>query len=113
MGGNVEDESEPQMATMLALREAVQELGHEGHFFANGQPQCPFLIQARLPKHVDVLVVNGKHQASNSTSELLEAVGGRERLLSLTRRFYSKMFRDKHLSLFVEETGDPHADRLA
>lgn len=64
------------------------------------------------PRPLTLAVRDGTHIATRPTAELLDQIGGRERLVSMTARFYSKMFRDKHLSKFVTDEDDPHAERL-
>ncbi|KAJ3223550.1 hypothetical protein HK099_000971 [Clydaea vesicula] len=38
---------------------------------------------------------------------------GEARLLSLTKRFYDKFFKDEHLKKFVKDPTEPHGERLA
>ena len=56
---------------------------------------------------------DGRHVVSKPTIALLQAIGGRDKLLAVTRRFYAKVFRDKQLSKFFEDITDPHQERLA
>jgi len=62
---------------------------------------------------IPLKTVDGTYVASKSTKDLLEEIGGRDRLLDITTRFYPKMFRDKHLQQFVVDHSDPHPERLA
>merc|ERR1712136_449479 len=62
---------------------------------------------------VPLNVIDRKHHPSEATRDLLASIGGRDRLLAVTSRFYPKMFRDRQLSLFVQNFEDPHPERLA
>lgn len=82
--------------------------------------RCPFLAQAEEGAHssrparpVPLNVIDRKHHPSEATRDLLASIGGRDRLLAVTSRFYPKMFRDRQLSLFVQNFEDPHPERLA
>jgi truncated hemoglobin YjbI len=105
-----EEVSESEVVSLRRLGDAFVDLGNQGYVFAdNLRPKCPFMSQMQFPKPADVSETNGRW----AQPDLLESIGGRDRLLSLTQRFYSKFFRDKHLSLFIEDTSDPHPERLA
>jgi len=102
--------SESEEVSLRRLGDAFVDLGNQGYVFAdNLRPQCPFMSQMQLPKPANVSETNGRW----AQPDLLESIGGRDRLLSLTQRFYSKFFRDRQLSLFIEDTTDPHPERLA
>lgn len=73
---------------------------------SNSKTKCPVSL-------VSLAVRDGTHIVSRPTQELLASIGGRDRLVALTLRFYPKMFRDKHLAKFVADEDDPHAERLA
>jgi len=47
------------------------------------------------------------------TAQLLEAIGGVETLKAMTAVFYKRVFKDPNLSLFFQDTAEPHAERLA
>jgi hypothetical protein len=64
-------------------------------------------------KPVPFVVTSGHYEATESTEELFESIGGMKRLVSLMSRFYGKMFMDAQLSKFVVDETDPHAKRLA
>eukprot|EP00296_Roombia_truncata_P000728 JP436419.1.p1 GENE.JP436419.1~~JP436419.1.p1 ORF type:complete len:226 (-),score=20.76 JP436419.1:151-753(-) len=60
----------------------------------------PLVLQART------------HQVSQGTIDLLEEIGGKDRIIAVTSRFYPKMFEDSQIYQFVARTDDPHAERL-
>jgi hypothetical protein len=64
-------------------------------------------------QEIPLNLIDGTHYPSQPTLDLLQSIGGRDRLLEVTTLFYPKMFRDKHLQQFVESTSDPHPERLA
>eukprot|EP00927_Polykrikos_kofoidii_P014511 TRINITY_DN16371_c0_g1_i1.p1 TRINITY_DN16371_c0_g1~~TRINITY_DN16371_c0_g1_i1.p1 ORF type:complete len:307 (+),score=56.89 TRINITY_DN16371_c0_g1_i1:61-981(+) len=80
--------------------------------------ECPF--KKRIVEDGDAapvavpLAVNGKkYVSSQPTIDLLESIGGKDRLVLLMMRFYPKCFRDKQITKFFEDQNDPHAERLA
>lgn len=67
---------------------------------------------AQTVRHaVTVTILYGSMAATEDTKALLADVGA-DRIISMTGRFYEKMFADKHLQKFVRKPDDPHADRL-
>jgi len=80
-----------------------------------GVAQCPFAVAARKAKSdaPPLKVLGGTHQPSSGAKQLLKSIGGRDRLLAVTARFYPTMFRDQQLSKFVADTTEPHPERLA
>lgn len=73
-------------------------------------PQCPF---AGIAQPVPLSKSGNTHTVSQPTRDLLEAIGGRDRLVAVTSRFYPTMFRDRHLVQFVTDQDEPHPQRLA
>jgi len=68
--------------------------------------QCPF-------KGIKLNIVNRSHTKSHDTATLLNEIGGSPKLKEMITLFYSRMFADKHLDLFVRSHDDPHAERLS
>uniref|UniRef100_A0A7S1AMC6 Uncharacterized protein n=1 Tax=Noctiluca scintillans TaxID=2966 RepID=A0A7S1AMC6_NOCSC len=94
--------------------------GHPAVSSGRHAARCPFLAQAEEGAHpsrparpVPLNVIDRTHHPSKATRDLLASIGGRDRLLGVTSRFYPKMFRDRQLSLFVQNFEDPHPERLA
>uniref|UniRef100_A0A6T9DHX8 Uncharacterized protein n=1 Tax=Noctiluca scintillans TaxID=2966 RepID=A0A6T9DHX8_NOCSC len=94
--------------------------GHPAVSSGRHAARCPFLAQAEEGAHpsrparpVPLNVIDRTHHPSKATRDLLASIGGRDRLLGVTSRFYPKMFRDKQISLFVRDFDDPHPSRLA
>lgn len=69
--------------------------------------QCPFAT-----KDIPLVIQNNSFRASEDTARLLRAIGGPQAIHRMTARFYAKFFANEHLSLFVAEETDPHAQRL-
>ncbi len=73
---------------------------------AKGGPSgaCPF---ARFS------VKDRKHIASPGTQQIIQSIGGLERLRKFTTSFYEKAISDPHLDQFIGSHDDPHAERFA
>lgn len=57
---------------------------------------------------------NGRtHVSTSESSLLLEEVGGLDSLLSMTEKFYTKVFADATLDKFIRSHDDPHGRRFA
>merc|ERR1712107_603302 len=109
------DDSEEEEAEVRNIPD-----GHPAVSSGRLAARCPFLAQAEEGAHssrparpVPLNVIDRKHHPSEATRDLLASIGGRDRLLAVTSRFYPKMFRDRQLSLFVQNFEDPHPERLA
>ena len=50
---------------------------------------------------------------NDDTAALLREVGGGDAIKRLTNLFYPKCFEDAHINKFIQNTNDPHAERLA
>ncbi len=62
---------------------------------------------------VAVKLGSGSYVPTADTAALLEEIGGLPTLKLFVSVFYEKMFKDKMISKFVNDQGDPHAERLS
>lgn len=60
------------------------------------------------------LTLNGNsHAPTRETHELVNEIGGLDKLRSFTNRFYQLAFQDAHLDTFIRSHEDDHGERFA
>eukprot|EP01031_Cornospumella_fuschlensis_P032734 gene32735-39572_t len=81
---------------------------------------CPFHKHTipssyKIRDDVDLRVINGTHQVSEGTANLLADIGGGDRIREFCTRFYARAFIDKTLQefFFADDGATAHGKRLA
>ena len=82
--------------------------------------RCPFHSHKVPDRYsidhtVPLVVKNGSHQVSNGTAQLLQDIGGGDRIREFCTRFYARAFLDVHIKdfFFMDDGATHHAKRLA
>eukprot|EP00192_Tetraselmis_astigmatica_P021273 CAMPEP_0117691500 /NCGR_PEP_ID=MMETSP0804-20121206/25756_1 /TAXON_ID=1074897 /ORGANISM="Tetraselmis astigmatica, Strain CCMP880" /LENGTH=268 /DNA_ID=CAMNT_0005504743 /DNA_START=137 /DNA_END=943 /DNA_ORIENTATION=+ len=83
---------------------------------------CPFhahkpfsASDASITQPVPLAVMMGSHQVSQGSANLLQDIGGGDRIREICTRFYARMHEDTHLRqfLFLDDGPVHHGQRLA
>lgn len=83
-------------------------------------PVCPFhktkhlQPEGTIKKDVSVNVIGGTFTKSGQSAQLLKDIGGSDRIMQMTTRFYSHAFEDKTLDkfMFMSDGAANHGKRL-
>eukprot|EP01134_Creolimax_fragrantissima_P002056 CFRG2056T1 len=63
-------------------------------------------------KPIPLKTMNGIYAPSRSTYNLLQEIGGKDRVIGMVNRFYEHAFKDKLLDTFIADHNEPHGERL-
>lgn len=77
------------------------------------QESHPVNQNPETQKQVKLVVVEGIFHGNEETVQLLQNIGGLEKVEELFNTFYEKMFIDQEMSKFITDINEPHGQRFA